>query len=72
VPDLKVTTRYTRARFFNLMRKGWSWNGRRLKIMAPLARQRFHILADWEIDPLYEYLIARAKAPPAIVQRLPQ
>jgi cytochrome c553 len=64
-PDLKVTTRYTRAQFFNLMRKGWSWNARRLKVMSPLALQRFHILADWEIDPLYEYLIARAKSPGA-------
>lgn len=63
VPDLNITTRYTRAQFFNLMRKGWSWNARRLKVMAPLAKQRFHILADWEIDPLYEYLIARAKHP---------
>jgi cytochrome c553 len=61
-PDLKITTRYTRAQFFNLMRKGWSWNRRRLKVMAPLAKQRFHIFADWEIDPLYEYLIARAKS----------
>jgi cytochrome c553 len=63
-PDLKITTRYTRAQFFNLMRKGWSWNERRLKVMAPLAKQRFHILADWEIAPLYEYLVARAKLSP--------
>jgi cytochrome c553 len=65
-PDLKIATRYNRAQFFNLMRKGWSWDGRRLKVMAPLAKQRFHILADWEIDPLYEYLVARAKAPPPL------
>lgn len=62
-PDLGVVRRYTRARFFNLMRKGWSSNGRKLKTMAPLARQRFHILMDWEIDPLYAYLTARANAP---------
>lgn len=71
-PDLKITTRYTRAQFFNLMRKGWSWNSRRLKVMAPLAGQRFHILADWEIDPLYEYLVARAKAPAAQSATAPQ
>ena len=71
-PDLKITTRYTRAKFFNLMRKGWSWNSRRLKVMAPLAKQRFHILADWEIDPLYEYLVARAKAPAAQSATAPQ
>jgi cytochrome c553 len=62
-PDLNVVRRYTRSKFFNLLRKGWSANGRRLKVMAPLAKQRFHILMDWEIDPLYAYLSARAKAP---------
>ena len=62
-PDLDVVTRYTRSQFFDLMRQGWSADGRRLKAMAPLASQRFHILMDWEIDPLYAYLTARAKAP---------
>jgi len=62
-PNLKVVRRYTRAQFFNLMRKGWSADGRRLKAMAPLANQRFHTLMDWEIDPLYAYLTARARAP---------
>lgn len=63
VPDLNVVTRYTRSQFFDLMRHGWSADGRRLKVMAPLASQRFHILMDWEIDPLYAYLTARTKAP---------
>jgi cytochrome c553 len=62
-PDLNVVTRYTRSQFFNLMRKGWGARRRRLKVMGPLAKQRFHILMDWEIDPLYAYLIARANAP---------
>lgn len=62
-PNLTITARYTRAQFFNLMRKGWSRDGRRLKVMSPLAKQRFHVLADWEIDPLYAYLVARANAP---------
>jgi len=62
-PDLNVIRRYTRSQFFNLMRKGWGARGRRLKVMGPLARQRFHILMDWEIDPLYDYLTARANAP---------
>jgi len=62
-PDLRVTARYTHAQFFNLMRRGWSADGRRLKTMAPLAKQRFHILMDWEIDPLYAYLLARSNAP---------
>ncbi|HEX3942826.1 MAG TPA: c-type cytochrome [Rhizomicrobium sp.] len=63
VPDLKAIKRYTRTQFFNLLREGWSANHRRLETMAPLARQRFHILMDWEIDPLYAYLLARSKAP---------
>lgn len=62
-PDLNVVERYTRSQFFNLMRKGWSADGRRLGAMAPLARQRFHTFQDWEIAPLYAYLAARANAP---------
>ena len=62
-PDLNVIARYTRHAFFDLLRKGWGAHGRRLKAMGPLAKQRFHILQDWEIDPLYAYLTARAKAP---------
>ena len=62
-PDLKIVTRYSRSQFFNLLRKGWGVRGRKLKVMSPLALQRFHILMDWEIDPLYAYLTARANAP---------
>jgi hypothetical protein len=58
-----VIRHYTRHQFFDLMRKGWSASGRRLPVMGPLAKQRFHILTDWEIDPLYAYLAARANAP---------
>jgi len=63
VPNLNVVRRYTRSQFFILMRRGWSGDGRRLTVMAPLAQQRFHILMDWEIEPLYGYLLARANAP---------
>jgi cytochrome c553 len=66
-PDLKIVSRYSRHDFFNLMRRGWPAKGRRSKVMGPLARQRFHILADWEIAPLYEYLTARAHARPPSV-----
>jgi cytochrome c553 len=62
-PDLNVVTRYSRSAFFDLMRKGTGANHRTLRIMGPLAKQRFHILQDWEIDPLYAYLVARAKSP---------
>jgi len=63
VPDLSVTLHYTRAQFFALLRRGLGARTRKLKTMTPLAKQRFHILQDWEIDPLYAYLVARAKAP---------
>jgi cytochrome c553 len=63
VPDLNVTTHYSREQFFDLMRRGVNARGHWLPTMGPLARKRFHILKDWEIDPLYAYLVARAKAP---------
>jgi mono/diheme cytochrome c family protein len=56
--DLNIVRRYTRTQFFQLMRRGWSNDGRRLKTMPPLARARFHRLADWQIDALYAYLMA--------------
>ena len=62
-PDLNVVQRYTRTQFFQLMRRGWSHDAHPLPVMAPLARRRFHNFADWEIDPLYAYLKARAAAP---------
>jgi cytochrome c553 len=63
VPDLNVTAHYTQTQFFQLMRRGWSHDGRPLPVMKPLARRRFHAFADWEIVPLYAYLTARAHAP---------
>lgn len=62
-PDLNVATHYSREQFFDLLRKGIGARGYWLPTMGPLARKRFHILKDWEIDPLYAYLVARAKAP---------
>ena len=55
--------RYSRAQLFALMRVGSGASGRRLAVMSPLAKQRFHDLRDWEIEALYAYLTARAKAP---------
>ena len=63
VPDLNVTTHHSREQFLDLMRRGVNARGHWLPTMGPLARKRFHILKDWEIDPLYAYLVARAKAP---------
>ena len=63
-PDLDVTVSYTREQFFDLMRRGWSHDGRRLKVMNTLAKTRYHILFDYEIEALYKYLIARKTLPP--------
>jgi mono/diheme cytochrome c family protein len=63
-PDLDVATDYTREQFFNLMRRGWSRDGRPLKVMNKLAAARFHILFDYEIEALYKYLVARKTLPP--------
>ncbi len=62
-PDLNLMARYSRAQLFALMRVGSGASGRRLAAMSPLAKQRFHDLRDWEIEALYAYLTARAKAP---------
>jgi mono/diheme cytochrome c family protein len=63
-PDLDVGASYTREQFFNLMRLGYSRDHRPLKVMGPLAKSRFHILFDYEIDALYSYLVARKTLPP--------
>jgi mono/diheme cytochrome c family protein len=68
-PDLLVVGRYSRAFFFDLLRRGWSTNGRRLPVMKRLARMRFHAFADYEIVALYDYLSARARAPAAMFAR---
>ena len=62
VPDLVAVTAYDRAGFFALLREGRAAPGHVLKTMPQLARSRFHYFADYEIDALYDYLAARAKA----------
>jgi mono/diheme cytochrome c family protein len=61
-PDLIAVSAYDRADFFALLRAGRAAPGHVLKTMPLLARGRFHYLADYEIDALYDYLTARAKA----------
>jgi mono/diheme cytochrome c family protein len=63
-PNLDVAATYTREQFFDLMRRGGSRDGRHLKVMSGLAKSRFHILFDYEIDALYRYLVARKTLPP--------
>jgi mono/diheme cytochrome c family protein len=62
VPDLVAVKAYDRAGFFALLREGRAAPGHTLKKMPQLARSRFRGLADYEIDALYDYLAARAKA----------
>lgn len=58
-PDLSVVGRYSRADFFQLMRAGRTPDGH-----YPRSKQRprFRAFHDYEIDALYDYLSARAKA----------
>jgi cytochrome c553 len=63
-PNLDVAASYTREQFFDLMRRGWSRDGRPLKVMNALAKSRYHTLFDYEIDALYKYLVARKTLPP--------
>ena len=68
-PDLSKVTLYSRSAFFALLRQGYGAKGRMLPATHRLARVRFHALADYEIMALYDYLDARAHAPPELVAR---
>ena len=61
--DLKTIAAYSRAQFFGLLRSGRLASGRRAPAMARLAGARFQAFRDYEIDALYAYLKARARAP---------
>lgn len=63
-PDLDVAAAYTREQFFDLMRRGWSRDGHHIPVMNKLAKTRYHILFDYEIEALYKYLVARKTLPP--------
>ena len=62
-PDLAVAGGYTRAQFHHLLRTGEPTGGRRLRLMADVARERFVHLTDREVDAIYDYLKARAERP---------
>lgn len=68
-PDLAVISHYSRAAFFDLLRRGAGAQGRPVPAMHRLAASRFHDFADYEIMALYDYLDARAHAPPELVAR---
>ena len=62
-PDLVVASAYSRDEFRHLLRTGEPTGGRKLKLMAEVARGRFVHLTDGEVDAIYDYLKARAEAP---------
>jgi mono/diheme cytochrome c family protein len=68
-PNLDILSRYTRAAFFDLLRRGVGARHRPVPVMKRLAAVRFHVFADYEIMALYDYLDARAHAPPALLAR---
>jgi mono/diheme cytochrome c family protein len=69
IPDLNVISLYNRVAFFDLLRRGQGAHGRHIAVMHRLAATRFHAFADFEIMALYDYLHARAFAPPALIAR---
>lgn len=60
-PDLKSVASYSRVAFFALLRDGKAPPGHRAPQMARLAKTRFAAFKGYEIDALYDYLVARAK-----------
>lgn len=69
VPDLDIVSLYSRPAFFDLLRRGIGAHRRHIPAMMRLSSIRFHVLADYEIMALYDYLDARAHAPPALLVR---
>jgi len=57
-PDLDIAAKYTRSQFFQLLYRGQSPHGW-LPVMSPLAKARFRAFHDYEVNALYDYLIAR-------------
>jgi cytochrome c553 len=62
-PNLIVASGYTRAEFETLLTNGIPTGGRKLDLMADVARERFVHLTPHERDALYAYLKARAEQP---------
>ncbi|HEY5723135.1 MAG TPA: c-type cytochrome [Allosphingosinicella sp.] len=62
-PDLIVASAYGRDEFRRLLRTGEPTGGRRLGLMAEVAKGRFVHLTDREVDAIHDYLKARAEAP---------
>jgi cytochrome c553 len=62
-PDLNIAAKYTRTQFFQLLYDGRSRGGKWIPTMSPLARARFRYFHDYEVNAIYDYLIARKTLP---------
>jgi cytochrome c553 len=62
-PNLVVASAYSREEFRHLLRTGEPTGGRKLGLMAEVAKGRFVHLTDGEVDAIYDYLKARAETP---------
>ena len=63
-PDLVVATGYSLAEFKRLLKTGEPTGGRKLKLMAQVAKSRFSHLNNEELETLHRYLVARAEQKP--------
>lgn len=60
-PDLVVASGYSVEEFRRLLKTGEPAGGRKLKLMAQVAKSRFSHLTDEEVASLHRYLVARAE-----------
>ena len=63
-PDLLAASGYSLEEFRRLLKTGEPTGGRKLKLMAQVAKSRFSYLSDEEVEELYAYLTARAAQKP--------
>jgi cytochrome c553 len=63
-PDLVVASGYSLDEFRRLLKTGEPTGGRKLKLMAEVAKTRFSHLRDEEVESLHRYLVARAEQKP--------
>jgi cytochrome c553 len=61
-PDLLIVAAYDPGAFRTLMRTGKAASGREVGVMSQIARGNLSRFTDGEIDAIYDYLAARAKA----------
>jgi cytochrome c553 len=63
-PDLAVASGYSLEEFKRLLKTGEPTGGRKLKLMAQVAKSRFIHLSDEEVERVHAYLVARAERNP--------